>query len=104
MSHTKGPWVAKETIDGWNIYSGRMPVPVWNIEIAKAEFAKDEEEAKHIVRCVNSHDDLLEAAKLTESLISFLIDEGRISFGSSNEGVVELRALRTAIAKAEPDD
>ena len=99
MSHTKGPWVAKETIDGWNIYSGRMPVPVWNIEIAKAEFAKDEEEAKHIVRCVNSHDDLLVACELAKNELGDLMRHGRE--GERAQAKYARETLTAAIAKAE---
>jgi hypothetical protein len=85
MTHTKGEWKTDDNIlfddrsgDGFDIYTdlknGLVPFKIasctnWDLKWAGGNAKAN---AKRIVQCVNSHDDLLNACKIS---LNYLINE-----------------------------
>ena len=73
VKHTPGPWTTRKEIDGmhadWEtwICSGMTGVAVCNNQTRRSTFKASREEAeanaRHIVKCVNNHDRLVEALR-----------------------------------------
>lgn len=87
MSHTPTPWRVERPDNERVVIRGSNDYP---IEVALG--SREVSDWEHIVRCVNSHDALVEAAKAAESMLEWF---GRLPKGYSRA------MLRAAIALAE---
>ncbi len=96
--HTPIPWVFREAANLTRIWGpGSYPAdyPVASCERIEETAEQHNANAQHIVRCVNSHDDLLAACK---SLLAHCIDDLPVLPAEYQTAVDKARA---AIAGAE---
>lgn len=98
MEHTLTPWVLLEDADTFQIYKPRKDTIA---KIHKRWGDDGKANAAHIVRCVNSHDALVEACEKAERLLTEQLEIVLgVGYDADNTLVNELRAA-LALAKGE---
>lgn len=100
---TEGPWVANgnHSGDGWRIETDAPSYPNDGWIIAELHGPDAKANAAHIVRCVNSHDELVEALKEARAALH----QHYVDWDGEPEDAVPLQLARSrcdeAIARAQ---
>lgn len=92
QTHTKTPWIHDSACEKICFYNGIRYEVIFRPE----EQSNFKDDVKHIVKCVNSHDELVEALKLSWEYIKILIPE-------NERDLKNCLKIKQALLKAESE-
>lgn len=110
-NHTPTPW----SIDGYNL-TGVLAKPIFTKDFGKIypkvcdcsskslSIGEQLANAKHIVKCVNCHDELLSALKNAKSELEIYHDSLQGDNEAQDEIYVVIREIEVALSKAEREN